>query len=249
MSCTNYLGLLARAPTPGRSKTRLNPRLGPDGACTFAKAALTDLLHLTGTLPSCRRILFYTPATARPELQALLKSESLNDSWELQCQSETPDLGGRLSGALDFIQNSHRSPTQSTAGVVSVSRPSVTFIGMDCFDLTPGTFSTAMHWPSTHHGNAFMIPAYDGGYVLLTVPLDCSGEAIFSQISWSSDQTGQMQVQRLMDAGLTCDVAQALPDVDEPADLDGLWKTREDKQTPFPRTMAYLSTVMSEQNA
>lgn len=234
------LALLARAPTPGRSKTRLIPALGADGACEFAKAALTDLLHLMATIPSCRRILFYTPAESRAGLQSLLNQEGLGSSWQLECQSDTPDLGGRLSGALEVIQQ-----TFGSEGSKATPRPSVTFMGMDCFDLTPERVQNSMHAVSECSGKAHMHPALDGGYVLLTVPLHCDAKTIFSEIAWSTNQTGKMQIQRLNAAGLTCDLGEELPDVDEPEDLETLWE-RHSSSSDFPRTMRYLNEVMPD---
>lgn len=241
MNEPHYLALLARAPTLGKSKTRLIPRLGQEGACSFAHAALTDLLHLMRTVPSCHRILFYTPKDAGPHLQAYLERERLDGSWELQCQPDTPDLGGRLAGALECLQNIGGKAQSGAA------RPTVTFIGMDCFELTVQSVSTSMHKVSANDGTANMTPACDGGYVMLTVPLHCDGKKIFSGIPWSTDRTGQMQLQRLRDAGLTCDAeVPALPDVDEPQDLERLWATRQTKLSDFPRTMDFLGKVMQE---
>ena len=234
------LTLLARAPTPGRSKTRLFPALGADGACEFAKAALIDLLHLMAAIPSCRRMLFYTPAESRGNLQLLLDQEGLASSWQLECQSNTPDLGGRLSGALERIQQTFSPDDSGTA-----SKPTVTFMGMDCFDLTPGRVQESMHVVSESPGKAHMIPALDGGYVLLTVPLHCDAKTIFSEIAWSTNQTGEMQERKLDAAGLTCQLGQELPDVDEPKDLETLWE-RHSSNSDFPRTMHYLRSVMPD---
>lgn len=234
------IALLARAPTPGRSKTRLIPALGADGACEFAKAALTDLLHLMVEISSCRRILFYTPAESKADLQSLLNEEGLASSWQLECQSDTPDLGGRLSGALELIQRNRKSADSSIA-----PRPTVTFMGMDCFDLTPEKVQNSMRVVSQSSGKAHMHPALDGGYVVLTVPLQCNANTIFSEIAWSTNQTGEMQMRRLETAGLTCDLGEKLPDVDEPVDLETLWE-RHSSISDFPSTMRYLRSIMPD---
>lgn len=236
MYTPHTLALLARAPTPGRSKTRLIPRLGPEGASSFAQAALTDLLHLSSRIPSCRHILFYTPTSSGSGLRDLLEREGLNGAWELHPQPETGDLGGRLGAALEHVQQTGE-----------VEAGTVTFIGMDCFDLTPDSVLASMKTVSESNGKACMIPALDGGYVLLTLPLKCKSDAIFSGIEWSTSKTGQMQSQRLADAGLVCELAEALPDVDEPEDLERLWRGRESKERDFPRTMTFLDGVMPRQ--
>ncbi|GAA1722142.1 DUF2064 domain-containing protein [Isoptericola hypogeus] len=48
--------VLAKAPAPGRVKTRLTPRLSPTAAADVAAAALGDTLDAVATLP-CRRVL------------------------------------------------------------------------------------------------------------------------------------------------------------------------------------------------
>lgn len=234
MPALHNLALLTRAPEPGRSKTRLIPRLEAQGACAFASAALLDTLHLLREVPSCRRVLFYTPRTAGPDLHHLLEREDLAQSWELQPQPDAADLGGRLQAALEHMQTASSSSATATA----------TFIGMDCLDLTPGLVQASMERVQESHRAAHMIPAHDGGYVLLSVPLACDSGRLFSEITWSTERTGEMQRLRLGEAGLVCEVGGALADVDEPEDLERLGKTRGDWGARFPRTLEYLETVM-----
>ncbi|HVN12882.1 MAG TPA: DUF2064 domain-containing protein [Kineosporiaceae bacterium] len=49
--------VLAKAPVPGRSKTRLAPAFGPDGAARLAAAALADTLDAVAATPAARRVL------------------------------------------------------------------------------------------------------------------------------------------------------------------------------------------------
>lgn len=118
---------------------------------------------------------------------------------------------------------------------------------MDCFDLTLSSIQSSMKVVSTSTDRAHMVAALDGGYVLLTVPLSCRGDEIFSQIEWSTDRTGQMQIQRLRDAGIECELTEPLHDVDEPEDLDRLWRDRESKEGNFPRTMEFLKKAMPQE--
>ncbi|RMJ23143.1 hypothetical protein PHISP_05987 [Aspergillus sp. HF37] len=236
----HHLALIARFPSPGQGKTRLIPRLGLDGACSFARAALTDLLHLLSRAPSCHRTLFYTPESARADILQLLEQESIRSLWDIHPQAQTPDIGGRLHAALEHA----RTVDSGTLLAPTPPTPAITFIGMDCFELTTSIVQGSMARVSTPPRTAHMLPACDGGYVLLTIPLDCDGRRVFGQIPWSSSRTGCVQVQRLEEAGLSCVVGEALPDVDEPGDLDMLWESRQAKWASFPRTMGFLETVM-----
>lgn len=237
----HHLALIARFPSPGQGKTRLIPRLGLDGACSFARAALTDLLHLLSTTPSCHRTLFYTPDSARADILQLLEQESLRSLWAIHPQAQAPDIGGRLHAALE-----HARTVDAGAGAPAPtpSTPVITFIGMDCFELTTSIVHESMARVSTSPRTAHMLPACDGGYVLLTIPLDCDTRRVFRRIPWSSSWTGSVQAQRLEEAGLSCVVGEALPDIDEPGDLDALWQSRQAKWTSFPRTLGFLETVM-----
>jgi hypothetical protein len=227
-----HLALVAKFPSPGTCKTRLIPHLGEDGACAFSLAALCDILHLFKTLP-VRKTLFYTPSTARSAVAGLLDRESLQSSWEFQAQVPAPNLGSRLRAALEHLQ----TLSHTAQGLVG----SVTFIGMDCFMLSPSRVQQSMSLvsPTTAH----MLPAHDGGYVLLTVPLSCSG-SVFDRIPWSCDRTGKVQVTRLAETGLSCVLGEVLDDVDNPEDLERLWDAREHELLLYPRTMRYLQTVM-----
>lgn len=237
----HHLALFARFPYPGRCKTRLIPRLGEDGACLFARAALVDILHHFAEMVCCRKTLFFTPETARPDLLQLLEEESLLSLWDLEPQVDSPNLGDRLFKGLEHIQSLYddvwlAGPTART--------PTATFIGMDCFDLTRATVEDSMCLVSSTQNRAHMIPADDGGYTLLTIPLPCDSRAIFDNVPWSCSQTSHIQGRRLEDAGLSCMIDEPRFDVDEPKDLERLWELRHGKRDAYPRVFGYLETVM-----
>ncbi|KAK9236454.1 nucleotide-diphospho-sugar transferase [Lipomyces kononenkoae] len=227
-----HLVLVARFPSPGTCKTRLIPRLGEEGACAFSLAALTDMLHLFATIP-VHKTLLYTPITAGPAVASFLETESLQSSWEIQPQVPAADLGRRLRAALEHVQGLTPNNEWSSG--------SVTFVGMDCFDLCSSRIQQSMSlvFPTQAH----MLPARDGGYVLLTVPLGSNG-TVFDRIAWSCDRTASLQIIRLAEAGVSCLLGEMLDDVDNPEDLERLWKARKHKLNQYPRTIKYLETVM-----
>jgi hypothetical protein len=237
-----YLAVFARFPYPGRCKTRLIPRLGEEGACLFARAALTDILHLFAKMATHRNILFFTPEVANSDVHRFLDQELLFSSWEIHPQANTSDLGGRLYGGLEHI----RDLDCNVASAAPTTTSTVTFIGMDCFDLTGPIIQESMTLVSSSRGKAHMIPACDGGYTLLTIPLDCDSHRIFDQIPWSCSQTACVQRERLEEAGLSCVIGEVLFDVDEPKDLDRLWEARAGKRHLYPRVFEYLDAEMRQ---
>lgn len=232
---SSHLILVARFPSPGKCKTRLIPRLGAEGACAFALAALSDLLHLYASL-SLQKTLIYTPESAREEIEEFLRRAGLQGSWNIHPQIASPDLGGRLRGALEYAQGLCKDQDGN------LQAGSVTFIGMDCFDLDPARIEQSATLATL--SKARILPARDGGYVLLSVPSSCQN-TIFDRIPWSSSQTCAAQIERLVETGLECDVGETLDDVDEPEDLDRLWQARGDKLTAYPRITKFLGAVMS----
>lgn len=232
-----HLAVFARYPILGQSKTRLIPRLGPEGASSFARAALIDTLHLLSTLPCCQKTLFYTPATAHTHIIHLLEEECLDSAWSIQPQIDSADLGVRLADTARYLY--HLTPSSVDRGLTPI-----TLVGMDCFDITISTVRESMDLVRGMRGLAHMIPAVDGGYVLLTLPEGCRWNVVFRDIPWSCESTGRAQLQRIEEAGLQCIVGEMLRDVDEPEDLEVLWQGREGKRARFPRTMGFLEGVM-----
>lgn len=117
---------------------------------------------------------------------------------------------------------------------------SVTFIGMDCFDLTVERVRNAAEGAA--EGVAQILPARDGGYVLLSVPASCQPD-IFDGVPWSCDKTCDAQIANIKANGVDVVVGQTLGDVDEPSDLDELIKSRH-KLQDFPRTLQVLETLI-----
>jgi uncharacterized protein len=85
------IAIFARAPSPGRTKTRLIPALGEEGAARLSRAMLEDTLRRIASV-----------ATFAPEIWAASATDaaSLGDfGLEVHVQPEG-DLGARISAAL-----------------------------------------------------------------------------------------------------------------------------------------------------
>ena len=238
----NVLLLVAKVPTPGYTKTRLQPLLGQQGAAECASALLSDVMssmeevaRLSGAVPGLypvKKMIVFAPDTplARAEMEShVLRVTGLEASpengWTLTPMVESRDnetmksrdLGAKLSAALATARETHHGP----AGETSV----VAFIGMDSPGLQPSeivhSFTVAQQpLPSTATSTltAYISPARDGGYVLLSLPAG-SPPTVFQNVEWSAPQTCVSQIKALSLAGCYVSVGKTGSDVDEVCDL------------------------------
>jgi len=93
MTSRERLLLFGRLPEPGRTKTRLEPALGRDGAAALYQAFLDDLIASHRWVQERE---LWIPH--RPEAQRLLAARY--PGWQVRIQPEG-DLGARLASAFD----------------------------------------------------------------------------------------------------------------------------------------------------
>ena len=192
----NALPLLifAKAPEPGRVKTRLIPALGEQGACELYTRLLNHTMEQTRAWAG-RRYLYCAPDASHPQFTDLAHKHCLS----LRVQSDG-DLGQRMAAALaEFPQGA-------------------LLIGTDC----PVLDCTHLHAAAQalqNHDTA-VIPSEDGGYVLIGQRQP--NPAPFAGMTWSHARVLTDTQQRLHAAGLTLWLGPTLWDLDEPADLDRL---------------------------
>jgi rSAM/selenodomain-associated transferase 1 len=188
--------VFAKAPEPGVAKTRLIPALGAQGAATLARRMLAHtleqaLLANIGPVELCM-----SPHADDPAWQGIDIPSAVQRSAQGQ-----GDLGERMERA---VQRCTRVPGQS-----------VMLIGTDCPALTPARLVQAARMLVQH--DAVMVPATDGGYVLLGLKAPCPD--IFAAMPWSTAQVAALTLHRLAQCGLRVWQDEALNDIDEPADL------------------------------
>ena len=91
-------------------------------------------------------------------------------------------------------------------------------IGTDCPSLTPVRIQEAVQ--QLEQFDTVMIPASDGGYVLLGFKQ--ADASLFSDIEWSTASVAAVTRQRIAALGWTLALLEPLHDIDEPADLQHL---------------------------
>ena len=197
MQTDTLIIIFAKFPARGMAKTRLQPALGLEGASLIAKQLLLHSVEqalATGLSVE----LCVSPAPTDLCWQTLGLPESLQ--WSAQAND---DLGLRMLAA-------------SQQGLYKFKQ--VVLIGTDCPSLTPLRIQDAVH--QLEQSDTVMIPASDGGYVLLGFKQ--ADASLFSDIEWSTASVAAVTRQRIAALSWTLALLDPLHDIDEPADLKHL---------------------------
>ncbi|HET6617704.1 MAG TPA: TIGR04282 family arsenosugar biosynthesis glycosyltransferase, partial [Gemmatimonadota bacterium] len=171
------VAVFAKAPLPGRVKTRLSPALRPDEAADLYRALLLDTIDVVESTDA-RVTVAFTSATDRRALERLLGRRR-----RLLLQPPG-DMGARIEGVLDRL----REHGARRALVV----------GSDCPGLTPERVREA--WQALENAPAVLGPALDGGFYLLGLARAETG--LLRGIPWSTAAVLESTRARFRDRGL-----------------------------------------------
>jgi rSAM/selenodomain-associated transferase 1 len=187
--------VFVKVPEPGRAKTRLSPALGDAGAAALAErllehAAAEAVAAAVGEIELC-----VAPDARHPVIHRLARRHgaSLADQGE-------GDLGQRMHRAFDRALSRHDAAM---------------LMGSDAPALTAPMLRLAA--TALRSRDAVLVPALDGGYVL--IGLRRAEPRLFSGITWSTTSVLGETRDRLRDCGLEWIELPAVPDIDTPADL------------------------------
>lgn len=187
------VAVLARAPVPGFAKTRLAAVLG-DGNAAVLQERLTARAIATACAADVGPVtLWATPDTSHASFGGLAQQHHIG----LATQPDG-DLGARMLSAIE------------------AAKAPALVIGTDCPALTPHHVRCA----AAHLRNgidAALIPAADGGYVL--IGMRAPWPALFAGVAWSSDSVAAETRRRLARLRLSWREPARLWDVDRPEDL------------------------------
>ncbi len=189
------LVIFAKAPLAGRVKTRLIPALGREGAARLAHQLLLWTLQTAEQVPLVSKELCASPAPGHEAWQ--IYREQFPIGWSDQGEG---DLGERLARAAQRVLNQGSS---------------VLLVGTDCPLLTAEMIYDCAE--TLLHSDSVMIPARDGGYVLLG--LRAFDPRIFEGIAWSTESVAAETRRRIRDLAWTLSEYPPLPDIDEEDDL------------------------------
>jgi len=191
--------VFARAPQPGRAKTRLAPRLGEWGAARLHMRLARRTLR-TAQAARCGPLeLHGTPRRGH----ALLRRMARDARATLHGQRGR-DLGERMLTAMTRALRRHRA---------------VILIGTDCPALRAGDLRRAARALVGGY-DAVLAPAEDGGYPL--IGLRRVSPRLFEGIAWGGADVFARTAERLERLGWRWRQLRTLWDVDRPEDLDRL---------------------------
>lgn len=194
--------VLAKAPVPGRVKTRLCPPATPEQASEVAAAALLDTLDAVCGLPGVRVVVALTGeldgATRGAELRSALSGLTVVDQ-------RGDNLGARIAAA-------HADTAALLPGLPTLQ------VGMDTPQADAALLTICLAALTTAGGpDAVLGPATDGGWWVLGLR-EPRRAALLADVPTSQEDTGARTLAALRAGGLRVDLVPELTDVDTAAD-------------------------------
>lgn len=187
--------IFAKAPRPGRVKTRLIPALGAQGAARLAARLLHHALEQART------------AGVGP-VELCMSPEP--DSPEWASTPLPPDIATSDQGEGDLGRRMARAALRCIDG-----NEAALLIGTDCPGLDAERLRQAAARLQDH--DAVLHPAEDGGYPLLG--LNAFAPELFADMPWSTPAVARLTLERMAARGWRVWNGETLRDFDEPADL------------------------------
>ena len=201
-----HLIVFTRYPEPGKTKSRLIPALGPDGAAELQREMTLHTLTWAKELSRRNDVSVEVRFTGGDEdlMRACFGSE-----LHYLPQGDG-DLGDRLGRAF-----SHAFRTGAGRTVI---------VGSDCPDLTDEMARTAFDRLADH--DLVLGPATDGGYYL--IGLRAEVPQLFADVPWGTSGVMGQTLRVAARLGLSVAQLEPLSDVDRPEDLEVL-KDRQER--------------------
>jgi rSAM/selenodomain-associated transferase 1 len=215
---TSTIAVMARAPVPGRCKTRLAASLGNTRAAELCRAMLLDTLaSIERTFARSRLVIMAAPEHDGPAVLRALAPPR----WEI-VEQKGEGLGLRLAHAFEVL-GAGGAPT----ALVDSDSPTASWESAERALLR-------LRGPR----QVCMGPCIDGGYWLIAMTTIVLG--VLEGISWSTPTVAAETRARCASLGLTLDELPMGRDVDGPDDLT--WLHDELRRCPerAPRTAAML---------
>jgi len=230
------LAVMAKAPRPGKVKTRLSPPLSPEQASAlnacFLRDTVASLRAATLSAPA-EWVISYTPVGEEAAFRGILEEGALllpqrGDGFGERLLATAEDLFTCGFSAVCLIDSD--SPTV----------PTVEFAMAAERLLAPGD-------------RAVIGPSEDGGYYLIGLQKPVAH--LFEDITWSTAIVATQTLERAAEAGLSVELLQPWYDVDDEASLCLLHEELFDPHSNVlrgyaaPHTREYLAGIPRRRHA
>lgn len=225
------LVVMAKAPRPGRVKTRLSPPLTLVQTAALNTCFLRDTTANLATIPLAAGLISYTPVGDEALFAGLLP-----ETFALVPQRGEA-FGERLLAAAQDI--------------LAIGYGAVCLIDSDSPTVPTAAFAQAVQALAAPGDRVVLGPSHDGGYYL--IGLKHPHAAPFERITWSTASVTEETLTRCHDAGLETVLLPTWYDVDDAATLAILQaELLEATPPPFatapgypaPHTTAYLRNLV-----
>ncbi len=222
---SRHLIIFTRYPEPHRTKTRMIPRLGPEGAAQLqgdmTDHALAWARELAGQASVSVEVRFEGGDEARMR-------DRFGDSFPYLPQGPG-DLGDRMLRAI--------------AEAFAAGADRVIVVGTDCPDITSGLAEDAFERLAT--ADLVLGPATDGGYYLIGLRRPIP--ALFAGIAWGQETVLCETQTRAEELGLATSLLTPLSDVDRPEDLPVWQRVKgESKSASNPPRISVIIPALNE---
>jgi rSAM/selenodomain-associated transferase 1 len=227
---TAAIGIMCKAPQPGRAKTRLATAIGAVAASELSACFLRDVAAAIAAVPATlgrRGYGVYAPAGTEPVLRELFPSQ-----FGLMLQAGD-DLGDALLGAA--------------RGLLDAGHDCVVLVNGDSPTLPPRFLAQAIEALRQPGDRMVLGPASDGGYYL--IGLKRPHQHLFTRIAWGTETVAGETCARAAEIGLAPTLLPEWYDIDDLETLEWLrdelagTSTRFRDGGPATATRAFLAAM------
>jgi rSAM/selenodomain-associated transferase 1 len=222
------MGVMAKAPLPGRAKTRLCPPLGPAQAAALSAAFLRDVtenIALAARSAAIRGYVAYAPAGDEGSF-----AEHLAEGTALVLADGSPAMPADVQGF-------GRCLLHAAEALFGLRYAAVCLVNSDSPTLPTAHLIEAASALLASGERIVLGPADDGGYYLLGMKRPHA--RLFADIAWSTSDVAAATRARAHALGLEVVTLPAWYDIDDAASLDRLI-AGADNGYPAPATYAWI---------
>jgi rSAM/selenodomain-associated transferase 1 len=191
------LAVMAKAPRPGRVKTRLSPPLTLDQTAALNTRFLRDTCENLATIPGAQGVISYTPAGDEALFQGIVPE----DFGLVRQRGDA--FGERLLAAAEDI--------------LALGYGAVCLIDSDSPTVPGAAFEQAVEALAQPGDRIVLGPSHDGGYYL--IGMKQPHPEPFERITWSTGTVCAETLERCREAGIEVVLLPTWYDVDDAATL------------------------------